>query len=161
MKTKTYIRLSLIVPYILWIVFAISLSGFLNLFGDFTWPAILDALTTPIFLYVFGIVLWGIPYSLIAIILGIWSRNQTALKSAKAFAFTPLLLAILVNAQALAIFLFDDSSLPSDLGSMILMLSIFSIIYGYAIIGIVWGTYKLLNRGGYVKGEEIPPMPIE
>jgi len=157
MKTQKYIRLSLLAPYIAWIILASSVYMFSYLFTDTQSPPMLDTIMMPVIYYVFGILIWGIPYSLLAITLGIWSRNQEPQKTAKVFAVTPLILATLVTAQAAILFLFDGGLLSTDFGSMVLMLSILSIIYGYIIIGFVAGTYKLLSRVGFIHIEEEHP----
>lgn len=160
MKAITYIRLSLLTPYIIWLVLAGSISLYSNAFAATPSSPIMDAIAMPIFIYVVGVLLWGIPYSLLAIILGIWSRNQEARRIARIFAFSPPALALLIIIQVVILFLLDGDSISPDFGSIILMLSILSIVYGYIIIGIIMGIYKILNRGGYVKDkEETPPVP--
>ena len=70
MKPRTYFRLALLFPYLLWgicalIIFLLSSLEF----------RVLDWLLIPFMIYVLGIILWLVPYTVLAVGMWIWSRN--------------------------------------------------------------------------------------
>jgi len=72
MKPLTYFRLALSFPYILWGICALIFLFVSKLEISGNWNIVL----MPLLFYVFGIILWFIPYTALAIGMWIWSRNK-------------------------------------------------------------------------------------
>ena len=157
MTTQRFIRLSLLFPYILWVV----LAGFMLLMS-IVFPAseslpILSGMITVSFVYTFGILVWGIPYTILALGLWIWSKAKPVRTMIKVFMISPLMMAVVV-AISISFILSTQDGVSPDIGEAVLALGAFSIAYGYGIIGIVAGVYKLLRMGSFIQPEnEIPP----
>lgn len=71
----------------------------------------------------------------------------------KVFIFSPLMLAILVAIEVFFI-LGRDHGTSSDFGEAALVLGGLAIFFGYGIIGIVAGLYKLLRMGNFIEKED-------
>ncbi len=153
MKTQTFVRLSLLFPYALWIILASFLIVMSKVFPASESLPIFSALITISFMYAFGIFVWGIPYSILALGLWIWSAKRSANTMKKAFIFSPLMLAILVAIEVFFI-LGHDHGVSSDFGEAVLALGGLSILFGYGTIGIVAGLYKLLQMGNFIEKED-------
>ncbi|MCC6500563.1 MAG: hypothetical protein IT313_09890 [Anaerolineales bacterium] len=153
MKTQTFVRLSLLFPYALWVVLASFMVVMSKIFPASESLPIFSALLTISFIYAFGILVWGIPYSILALGLWIWSAKKDANTMKKVFIFSPLMLAILVAIEALFI-LGRDHGVPSDFGEAVLALGGLSILFGYGTIGMVAGLYKLLRMGNFIEQED-------
>ncbi len=158
MKTQTFVRLSLLFPYFLWAV----LTGFMvvlsEVFPESESLPILSGIITISFVYSFGILVWGIPYTILALVLWIWSKGKTLRTMTRVFALSPLMMAVVV-AIVMTILLGRNGGASSDIGESILALGAFSLVYGYGTIGIVAGIYKLLRMGNFIQPEkEIPPI---
>jgi len=164
MKTQTYIRFSLLIPYLLWAICAgivliiNSLPNEVNM-DSMSVTSIISYLT---FFYTFGILLWGIPYTILAISLGLWSRTKDTQKIVKVFSLSPFLFAAFLLVETLLLFL-DWSNIGngltsqfSDVSSSVLALTGFAFVYGYLCIGIVVLLYKLLKRIALIKEQELP-----
>jgi hypothetical protein len=157
MKPRTYFRLALLFPYLLWGICILTFLPLSTLEISEAWNVAL----MPITFYVFGIILWFVPYTLLAIGLGFWSRNKStsALRTmalAAPIPFTLLMLAegVLVNlpAESFSIFIkeiFDQS----------IVIGIFSLVFGYICVGIALGTFKLLQGKNLIAEETAPPIP--
>jgi hypothetical protein len=157
MKPRTYFRLALLFPYLLWGICILTFLPLSTLEISEAWNVAL----MPVTFYVFGIILWFVPYTLLAIGLEFWSRNKStsALRNtalAAPILFTLLMLAegVLVNlpAESLSIFMkeiFDQS----------IVIGIFSLVFGYLCVGIALGTFKLLQGKNLIAEETAPPIP--
>ncbi len=154
MKPEAYARLSLIFPYALWVM----LAGFMFVARNF-FPAIenvpvLSGLITISFLYVFGILLWGIPYTILAFCLWLWSRRKPAGSIAKAFAVAPWIMSLLVIGELAILSQMDrHTGLSSDFGDTALAMMWYCLLYGYGIVGIVAAIYKLLQSRNFIELE--------
>lgn len=170
MKTTTYLRFSLLIPLVVWgicllflvLVNAIPETSALAVDGS-------QSITEIVFLflafYIFGIIVWILPYLLLSLILFFWSfinTAQTALK-VKVFALSPLAMMILTVAvlNILTLGTSPDGTLFSSPGiidqdfiSLNLLGAAFALIWGYICVGIGFGIYKLLQRRGMIRDEE-------
>ncbi len=153
MKTQTFIRLSLLFPYALWIIFAIFMVVMSKVFPASESLPILSGMITISFIYAFGILVWGIPYTILALGLWIWSNKKPASTMKKVFAFSPLMLAVLITVAMYFLIGLEDG-ISSDFGESALALGVLSILFGYGTIGIVAGIYKLLQMGNFIKQED-------
>ena len=160
MKSQTYLRLSLLVPYVLWGVATIIVLLTPALTNPSVEPnAMMNALAGIAFIYAFGIILWGIPYTLTALGLWFWSRGRPARQMVRVFAFSPFMLAILL---AMEIFVtsinWTDiragfSQQPSELGGSMLSVGVLALVFGYLCIGIAAGTHKILKSLNVIRDE--------
>jgi len=160
MKTQTLLRLSLIIPYLLWgistIVMLVVNSVNTTAIDS---NSIISTLMYVPFLYAFGIVIWGIPYTLLAIGLWLWSHGKPVQKAIKVFALAPIMLAILIAIEIFALSInWSDVSAgfyqnSTDFGMSVLAMGGFAIVFGYLSIGVVAGIYKVLTLLNLIKNE--------
>lgn len=168
MKPQTLLRLSLIIPYLLWglstiIVTVVDSSK--NTSFD-TNPIISAFLYIPM-LYALGIFIWGIPYTLLAVGLGLWSRNKPIQKIIRIFAWSPVMLAILISLEMFAFSInwnnlgagFSQNSI--DFGASILGIGALAIVFGYLSIGVAAGIYKVLTSLNLIKNENEMAHPTQ
>jgi hypothetical protein len=171
MKPQKYLRLSLLMPYALWVV-SLGIAFLTNIMqsGNTSFSPITSILTGGIIIYVIGIILWGIPYTLLAVSLWVWSLRKQTQEIIKVFRFAPVLLIVplMIEAPILNYTSYRSyyelsqnwQSFWSGFASYALILAGPSILYGYLSIGCVYGIYKLLTRLNLLKFEEevIPPI---
>jgi hypothetical protein len=154
MKPVTYFRFALLIPYLLWglsvLVVAIAPQE-----TSSTWTTLL----TPVYFYAFGILLWFLPYTVLAVGLLIWSRNKQAGALFKAAMIAPLVLAVLMVVEAGLVSI--PSGGMSEFGSTLLgqaaVLGGFSLVFGYLCVGFALGIYKFLQLRR-LTAEETPPL---
>jgi len=155
MKPRTYFGLALLFPYILWVICALVayiLSGQETSTG---W----DILLMPVFFYAIGILIWFIPYTLLAIGLWIWSRNKSVTALFKAAMASPVIFGILMLLEGLLVNLpaSDIAQLGRELPGQVALLGGLSLLFGYFCVGIMLGIYKILKARKLV-AEEIPQL---
>lgn len=153
MKPRTYFGLALLTPYALWIVCALIaylLSGEETSTG---W----DILLMPVFFYAIGILLWFIPYTLLAIGLWIWSRNKPVKSLFRAAMAAPVLMGVLMFMEGLLVNLpaSDLAQLGRELPGQVALLGGLSLVFGYFCVGITLGIYKMLQARKFI-AEEMP-----
>jgi hypothetical protein len=159
MKKPTFIRLSLLAPYVLWVIFTGLIFAMSVVFPSSESFPIVSGVIAISFVYSFGILVWGIPYTLLALGLWIWSRGKSADTMTRVFALSPVFLAILIAAFGLVLIWRDSNSL-SDIGEGMLALGGIAIAFGYGTIGVVFIAYRVLRAGKFIVPEgEIPPAP--
>jgi hypothetical protein len=167
MKTNTYLRWSLLIPFLVWIlclVFVIPAS--LITFQDPTFGqsnSISDVLFAFAGAYLFGIVLWVFPYLLLSLILFFSSflgspRLMIWLHALSPLAMTALTLA-LMNIFLFAyvgVSAFPDMPISSLQGYTESTLAVggLSLLWGYICVCIGYGIYKLLQRRGFIRDEQ-------
>lgn len=155
MKTQTFFRLALLFPYGLWIICMIVIGMTSNLMDvSDTW----QALMFPFAIYALGAFIWFVPYTLLAIGLGFWSRNKSTTALSRAGLLSPLLLFPLLVIEAVVIYL------PADNAAQILeslqygaLLGGFGLVFGYLCVGVVFGIFKLLQAKQFIAPETPPP----
>ena len=166
MKTGTFLRLSLLVPFLVWgicVLCFIILSALepaaSELMGS---NIILGLIFWMVMFYVFGIIGWFLPYGLLSLILMIWSFKSRAQVLMKVFALSPLAMALLI------VIFVSITSIGSGSGDSFsygttgnfenvfgsnLWFALLALIWGYICVGIGYGLYKLLQRLGWIKVE--------
>lgn len=174
MKTKTYLRLSLLIPFFVWVIcpaiFMIWIKLFPNSSGLREPGGIVNVVPLALLFYVFGIIGWFLPYLLLALILFIWSFRSQSPVLMKGFALSPLVMTILVLivVNALSIgnggrSLFSPNPTTNALGILgsNALFAVLTLVSGYICVGIGYGFYKLLQRDGFIKDEEmITTIPL-
>ncbi|MGE5373554.1 MAG: hypothetical protein ACM3XO_00750 [Bacteroidota bacterium] len=165
MKEKTYARLSLLLPFLLWGLCLIMYALVANLISANQFDSLLS---TPIFdwigriiiFYVFGIIFWLLPYVLLFLILFGLTFKKQGKSLLYLFTLSPFAMAILMMVEAAIFSLiwpdrsagpFDAvSSFQSSLG-LVILFAIMSLAWGYICVGIGFGIYKLLRSSGILK----------
>ena len=170
MKTNTYLRLSLLIPLLVWVICLLFML-IANTIPESSALAIDESrgIGELVFLflafYVIGILVWLVPYILLSLILFFWSFTNTAQTalSVKVFALSPLAMMVLTIA-VLNILTFGtspDSTLFSSPGIMDqdfiylnLLGAAFALIWGYICVGIGFGIHRVLQNRGMIRDEE-------
>jgi len=151
MKQKTFFKLALLFPYILWVICALVVFLLSSRELSETWNSVL----IPFGLYTFGIFLWFIPYTLLAIGMWVWSRNKSIQAIYKAGMLAPFFLVLLMFVEAI-LFSFGTGGIKEMFNNAVseaLALGGFSLVFGYICVGIVLGLYKFLLSRNIIKEE--------
>ena len=111
----------------------------------------------PVFSYAIGILIWFIPYTLLAIGLWIWSRNKSVTALFKAAMASPVIFGVLMLLEGLLVNLpaSDLAQLGRELPGQVAMLGGLSLLFGYFCVGIAWGIFKILKARKFI-AEETP-----
>ena len=175
MKTKTYARLALLIPLLLWVILLLVellintvIPADLRSNGPETFFGLLEI---GILFYVIGIVLWFLPYLALAIAMLLISFKIPLKTLQYLFILSPFAMAILAMMEATLVslaaggFALTSADLASDFKTDIginllmgiginLMMGILALVWGYICVGLGLGGYKLLQRLGIIKEEE-------
>lgn len=152
-KPQNLLRSLLLIPYFAWGITLLFVSLVSASAGNSQTPnAFFDVIMGVASIYTIGIVIWGIPYTILALGLLLWSINKPATTIYKVFVFSPFLLSILMIVE-IALISFWPPQAPSleelmDFLSYILIATIPTIIFGYGFIGagnIIYKAMKHLN----------------
>jgi hypothetical protein len=164
----TYLRLSLLLPFLVWgvcLLFVIAataspidelisgesttLAGIIYLFFVF---------------YVLGIILWIFPYLLLSLLLLTLSFITQARTAIKAFAISPAAMTILTMA-VMNLLPWSDSGTGQALAGPVgmdrdfiyfnLLVFAFSLIWGYICVWMGFGIYKLLQHSRIIREDEV------
>ena len=166
MKTATYLRLSLLIPILVWgvcLLFLIVASASpMNELISSKLTTITDLIFPFFAFYVFGIIIWVFPYLLLSLILLFLSVRVQARAAMKAFALSPVAMTVLTIAviNLLATGASGEGSNLSnslirdqDFISLNILVLTFSLIWGYICVGMGFGIYKLLQRSRIISDE--------
>ena len=180
-KSETFLRLSLLFPYFVGaVLIPIADAGSVALQTDpnssmSTWESITNTFSGLAGLisgfYLMGAVFWLIPYTVLTIILWLWSRNKTEKQIIKRFMWSPVYLSALILAYSLIITFFilrTDDAMSQAIGSMPLILILpmnvcalpLTLVVGYIFISIVAWIHGILRRMGMIMDEELN-LPIK
>ncbi len=170
MKTTTYLRFSLLIPFIVW-GFCIVLFFILAVFMPQTYgtglsqsETVLESIILFVVYYVLGIFIWIFPYGLLALILLLWSFIGRAQTMLRLFALSPLAMTALTTAVMIVMDLGNVGSdmpfsqpepLAPDFMSFNVEVAAISLVWGYICVGIGYGIYKLLQRHGRINDDEV------
>jgi len=167
MKTRTYARLALLIPLLLWVILLL-----VELVINAVIPAdlrsnepntFLGALEIVILFYVIGIVLWFLPYLVLSIAMLLISYKIHLEMLQYVLILSPFAMAILAMMEATLVslpaggFASPSADLATNFMTGIginLMMGILSLVYGYICVGLGFAGYKLLQRFGKIKEEE-------
>jgi hypothetical protein len=179
MKTRTYARLTLLIPPGIWVISVLLLFAAFGFFPDFL---ISDEPSAPIasvelliLFYVIGIVYWIIPYLLLSLALLLISFIVTEKVLKVAYLLSPILMASMIMIvvttttiiPGVGLLLMDNpTSTFQDfvwtdalyvivaLYVILAVIVIYALIWGYICVGLGFGGYKLLQLFGMIKTEE-------
>lgn len=167
MKTNTYLRWSLLIPLLIWLLCLLfMIPASLITFQDPTFgqsDSILDLLFTLAGAYLFGIVLWIVPYLLLSLILFFSSfigspRVMITLYALSPLAMTALTLALmnLFLFAYVGVTAFPDMPISSLQGYTESTLAVggLSMLWGYICVCIGYGIYMLLQRRGVIRDQQ-------
>ncbi len=159
MKPQTYFRLALFTPYILWGVGLLAALPPSLIETTESWNIVL----APVMFYVIGIILWFVPYTILAIGLWIWSKNRTITSLRNAALVSPLLFLVLILIEMVLISLPADSvgEFMQELLGQTLMLGVFSLVFGYLCVGIALGIFKFLQAKNHISQETSLPLSAD
>jgi hypothetical protein len=157
-KSKHFLRSLLLIPYFAWgiallfVLLVSKLSGSPDTLNAFS-----NALVGVASFYAIGIVIWGIPYTILAVGLVLWSINKPAPNIYKVFFFSPLLLSILMVVEiALISFWPPQARSFEDLTSYLsptLLAVIPSLVFGYGFVGVGIIIYKAMRHLNLLRTE--------
>jgi hypothetical protein len=162
MKAQTYLRLSLLLPYLLWGLALLLMQGY----GGSENPSPIDRIIPLDFswilsLYVIGAFFWFLPYTLLALGLLVWSIHRKIRTIMQVFAVSPLILTVLIMIEInlLSILTQDSSSSlsPSNFTNLLALNGLalgLTIAAGYLCVGIGFGLYKILMSTNVIKESE-------
>jgi hypothetical protein len=158
-KSKHFLRSLLLIPYFAWgiaLLFVLLVNRLSN--SPDTLNTFFNALVGVVSFYAIGIVIWGVPYTLLAIGLILWSINKPEPNIYKMFYFSPLLLSILMVIEiALISFWPPQARSFEDLTNFIsptLLAVIPSLVFGYSFVGVGIIIYKAVRHLNFLKTEE-------
>jgi hypothetical protein len=164
MKTRTYARLALLIPILIWVILLlveilINVVIPANLRSD----GLLALLEIVPFFYVFGILFWFLPYLILSIFLLSISFISRLEVLKYLFFLSPFVMAVLVMLEVTIISLplgdyaFPDAGLLSTFmttAGINLLMGILALIFGYGCVGLGLGGYILLQRFGMIDDVE-------
>lgn len=158
MKPVTLFRMGLLLPYGLWIV-CTGIVAILSLTG-MALSETVNTLVMPIFFYAFGVILWLVPYTVLAIGLWIWSRNKTTESLRVVALVAPWLLGMLMMLEVFLVSLPTNglNQVVNDFTSQSLAVGVFSLVFGYACVGIAFVIYAILRNRSMIIEEILPAI---
>jgi len=159
MKPRTYFGIALLIPYILWGMCALIVA-ILSSMQEV--PEIWNIGLMPLVFYTFGIILWFVPYTLLAIGMWVWSRNKSTATLHKLALLAPILLSALMLIEVVLISLPTNgvTDLTNGLPGQLALVGGFSLVFGYLSVGIALGVFKFLQSRHRI-AEEIPAAVSE
>jgi hypothetical protein len=143
-------------PYLLWGICALLLFLLSSLEST-----VLDFVLIPFMIYVLGIILWLIPYTLLAVGMWIWSRNKSTATLYKLALIAPVLLVVLMLIESTMMSLPAENiaELAMDTLRQAATLGGFSLLFGYLCVGAALGIYKFLQAKELVAEEKPSLLP--
>jgi len=157
-KPQNLLRSLLLIPYFAWgiaLLFAYLVS--VSAGNSYTPNAFFDALVGVASFYMLGIILWGIPYTILALGLLLWSINKPAPVIHKVFVFSPFLLSILtiIEIALISFWPLQAPSLEDSMGflSSIIVAVIPTLVFGYGFVGAGSVLYKAARHLNFISIE--------
>ncbi len=157
MKTTTYLRFSLLIPFVIWGICLLVIMAMDAASRDQFTPKLPEAISVGVGVfftaYVLGIIFWILPYVLLALILFFSTFISQARTALKVFALSPLAMTLLTLATVILMDLSNANSLDQNFASLVLLAKALVLSWGYICVGIGYGIYKLLERRGIIRDE--------
>ena len=157
MKTTTYLRFSLLIPFAIWgICLLVILAMEAASLDQFT-PELPDTIFVGVSVfftaYVIGIIFWIFPYVLLGLILFFSTFIGQARMALKLFALSPLAMALLTLATVITMDSGNSGSMDQGFSSLIFLVIALVLSWGYICVGIGYGVYRLLQRRGNIQDQ--------
>jgi hypothetical protein len=159
MKTTTYLRLALLIPILWWgiclLVFLTVSTSPINEAVSSNTTSVADSLLLLFAFYLFGIIMWILPYALLTLILLSLSFIYQARTTLKIFALSPIAMTVFIIAwvnllgmAAPGVGMMSSNPVANyqDFISSNLLFAVVTLIWGYICVGTGFGIYKLLQR---------------
>lgn len=167
MKTITYARLSLLIPILVWVLsLSVMILASEFLADDLNYSdqaTVLAAAGMLILFYVIGILVWFIPYLILASVLILLTIRVRLQVLRYVFALSPFAMAILImlvvalitntSPDGTSFFSALADNYQETLGASGLF-GIITLIWGYVCVGLGFGLYKLLQYWGIIQLEQ-------
>ena len=155
MKPRSYFGWSLMFPYVLWLFSALLLF----LLSSMNESAALNFLLMPIAFYVLGVILWFLPYTVLAVGMWIWSRNKSTKSLWRAAMLAPFFLFMLALIGTVIVSLPAESltGFVQEAMTQAVLVGIFSLLFGYLCVGVAAGVYKILRSRNLIVDETLLP----
>jgi len=159
-KPQNFLRSLLLIPYIAWGI-ALLFSSLAYRPDGNTPNAFLDTFAGFASFFTIAIIGWGIPYTILAVGLFIWSIKKPTPVIYKAFLISPILLSILTIVEVVYITFSPLQTAPSladfqDFLSYTLLAVILTLILGYIFVGLGVIIYKAMGRLNLLRTEAEP-----
>jgi hypothetical protein len=172
-KTTTYLRISLLIPFLVWascaLVFFLWDTFEPNSIG-LDGSSAMAVIAVLILFYVFGIFVWFLPYVLLCLILLVWSFKSQTPVLMKVLALSPFAMAVLVlatvnllsfNSGDISMRFSNPAALVENLIGANLLFLILALLWGYICVSIGYGVYKILQRLEFIRdGDRTIAMPL-
>lgn len=154
MKPRNFFRPALLFPYLLWGVCALIVFLLSSQEISEAWNIVLR----PVFFYAFGIILWFVPYTVLAIGMWIWSRKKSTTALYRTALIAPILLLVLMIIEVVAVSLPIDSmaQLTEELLGQSALVGGFSLVFGYFCVGIALGLFRFLKSRNRILEGTVP-----
>jgi hypothetical protein len=167
MKTRTYARLALLIPFMIWVILFL-VEMFINAVipadlrsnGPETFFGLVEIV---LLFYVIGILLWFLPYLILSIAMLLVSFKSRLELVKPLFLLSPFAMTMLVMTEVTVISLLSaGDAVPSiDLVSTFkngaevnVFVGVLALVWGYVCVGLGFGGYKLLQHFGMIKEDE-------
>jgi len=173
MKTGTYLRLSLLIPFLVWGVclpfLIIASTPPINELTSGESTTVPDWIMRFLAFYIFGILIWLFPYALLSLILLALSFVSQARVTMKMYALSPLAMTLLtiaaVNLFALGAagqgtFFSNPTINYRDFTAFNILVVVISLIWGYICVCLGFGIYKTLQHLQVIKETRPEVGPI-
>ena len=169
MKPQSFLRLSLLLPYLLWafmvlLTYVEGPSQESSILGDATEFVNVGFLLAAI--YLIGIFFWFVPYTLLALGLLVWSINKQVKTIVRVFALSPFILTALILLEVNLLYIVTDPAAFSsranvrDLMSINLLAIGFTQGAGYFFVALGFGISKLFQRLKLIKEAGVENQPV-
>jgi len=153
MKHRKLFGIALLFPYLLWgICFLIA-----NLFPSQNASDLWSVLLVPAMFYTIGVIFWFIPYTLLAILMWMWSKNKSVTSLRKLGLRAPIIFSILVIIEY-SIILFSETGTTGwgEIAGFFALLIVCCLFFGYVSVGTALAVFKFLQSKNLV-AEEVQP----
>lgn len=174
MKTTTFLRFSLLIPFLVWGICVLLFIFWSRLEGSdptANESSVAGIMLWAMLFYVFGIIGWFVPYLLLALGLLVWSFRARAETLMKVFALSPLAMSVLIvivlsvisaGSQDWGMFQANPLASAENFFASPLWFVFLTLLWGYICVGAGFGIYKILQRGGFIRDAAAPasiPVP--
>lgn len=167
MKTTTYLRYSLLVPFVIWGISLLAIMTLSATATDQLGPKLPESISMGISIffiaYALGIIFWIFPYLLLGMILFFTTFIVRARAALTLFALSPLAMTVLTIATVILIDLGNSGALDQGYAYSYFMgfVAVLVLGWGYICVGIGYGIYKLLQRRGKIREEETSQASVQ